>query len=170
MINKLALFVTHNIFLTNSQMDQLINNESISTTGVCVPVWLNAKTTKTTEPAAEFFCEYEINNDKNKEQDIEILENKGYKINLPNKKLPSIKSSSNLSSMSYEERIKYEDKMNKWWKKHGEPENALSLQKTGYMRVVIQKLDQEFELENSIVDVQHIIEIKTIESLIDSIT
>lgn len=169
MINKLALFITHNIFLTNSQMDQLIKNECISITGVCVPVWLNAKTTKTNEPAAEFFCEYKIDNDKNKEQDIEILKNKGYKINLPNKQLPTIKSSPNLSLMSYEERIKYENKMNKWWKKHGEPENALSLKKTGYMRIVIQKLDQEFELENSIVDVQHIIEIKTIESLMDSI-
>lgn len=169
MINKLALFITHNIFLTNNQIDQLLNNNSISTTGVSVPVWLNAKIPKTTEPAAEFFCKYEINNNENENQNIEILEDIGYKINLPNKKVLPPKTPLNLSTMSYEERIKYENKINKWWKTHGESENLLSLQKTGYLRIVIQKLDQEFKLKNSIVDVQHIIEIKTMESLIKSI-
>jgi hypothetical protein len=173
MINKLALFITHNIFLTNDQIEELFNNNYIKTIGVSVPVWINAKNAKTTEPALEFFCEYEIINDKNEKEDVQIIEKKGYKIFMPNSnwKSPKPNNIQELCDMSQEERVAYEKKRDKWWKEHPEPMNIDNLKKSNYFRMQIKKLDQDFnKLKNCIVDVQHAIEIKTIDSLMKSLT
>ena len=80
MNNNLALFLTHHIFLTDKQIKKLFDKQNISILGYSVPVWVNAKTSETTEPAMEFFCQYEI--DISNKNDIELVNKKGYKINL----------------------------------------------------------------------------------------
>jgi hypothetical protein len=160
MINKLALFITHNIFLTNSQIDELIEKNS------CVPVWINSKSRKTTEPASEFFCNYKIINEKQKENEIEI-EKKGYKFFLPNSDWVS-KEWPDSSEMSYNKRNKLEKEISKWWEENPAPMNLNNLKNSNYLRTQIKKLDQEFPKIKAIVDIQHTIEIKSIESLIKS--
>jgi hypothetical protein len=169
MVNKLALFVTHNIFLTNNQLDELIDKNSLEITGVSVPVWVNASNGKTTEPALEYFCKYEIINDLDKQESIEIIDKKGYRIYLPQSDWEPIKDSLDLSNSSEEERKSYEKKMNKWWEKNPEPQSLKTLKKSKYFRTQIKKLDEEFDKLSYKVDVQHIIEIKTMESLIESL-
>lgn len=56
----------------------LVNEQSIKTIGVCLPIWSFNK--GTSEPGEEVFCEYEIIN--NEEKPIETFKNK-YKIYLP---------------------------------------------------------------------------------------
>lgn len=171
MPNKLALFVTHNVFLTNNQIEELLKNQIIKTFGVSVPVWINPKNAKTTEPALEFFCEYEIQNTKEEFGDVIFFE-KGYKILLPNPKWkpPKKMNLEDLVSLSEKERINYEKKRDKWWKENPRPMSLENLNKSKYFRTQIKKLDQIFDdLENCLVDVQHTIEIKTVESLISSL-
>lgn len=167
MIIKLALFVTHNIFLTNNQINKLIDEKSIKCEGISVPVWVNPKNSKTTEPACEIFCKYEIVTEQ-KEDDIEITK-KGYKIYLG--KISAKKTKTiNFLEMTEKERIDYEKKMDNWWKKNALMMDINFLQTSKYFRTKIKKLDQSFNKINSIADVQHTIEIKTIDSLIDSLS
>jgi hypothetical protein len=171
MPNKLALFITHNVFLSNDQIEELLKNEFVETCGVSVPVWINDKTAKTTEPALEFFCEYKIENSQKEFGDIELTK-KGYKIFLPNPKWKAPKKM-NLEEITYlseKERISYEKKRDKWWKENNKPMGLENLIKTKYFRAQIKKLDQIFdELENCLVDIQHTIEIKTVDSLVKSL-
>jgi hypothetical protein len=170
MVNKLALFVTHNIFLTNNQLNELIDKNFLETTGVSVPVWVNASNGKNTEPALEYFCKYEIINDLDKQESIETVDRKGYRIYLPQSDWEPIKETEDFSNLSEEERKNYEKKIKKWWEKNPEPQSIKTLKKSKYFRTQIKKLDEEFDKINYKVDVQHIIEIKTMESLVESLS
>lgn len=173
MPNKLALFINHNIFLSNEQYKELEKNKKIKTLGVSVSVWVNAKTTKTTEPAIEFFCDYEISGEEDcKEENIKITKN-GFKIILPEKieiKNPKDISFEELSKMSKEEREYHERKRKRWWLKNVEPVNLSLLLRTKNLKFKIKKLDKNFSKLNAIADVQHSIEISTKEELIKSLT
>lgn len=172
MPNKLALFVTHNIFLTNNQIEDLLKNNFLNAFGVSVPVWINPKNAKTTEPAMEIFCEYELENTQEEFGDVKFTSS-GYKIFLPNPKwkLPKSIGLEELSSLSEEERKVYEKKRDKWWKDNEKPMSTNNLKTSKYFRIQIKKLDQIFDkIENCLVDIQHTIEIKTIESLEKSLT
>lgn len=173
MPNKLALFINHNIFLSNEQYKELEKNKKIKTLGVSVSVWVNAKTTKTTEPAVEFFCDYEICGEKDcKEENIKITKN-GFKVTLPEKieiKNPKNISFEELSKMSKEEREYHERKRKRWWLKNIEPVNLGLLLRTKNLKFKIKKLDKNFSKLNAIADVQHSIEISTKEELIKSLT
>ena len=170
MINKLALFVTHNIFLTNNHLNELIEKNFLETTGISVPVWVNASNGKTTEPALEYFCKYEIINDLDKQESIETIDKKGYRIYLPQSEWAPIEDTIDLSNLSEGERKSYEKKINKWWEKNPEPQSLKTLKKSKYFRTQIKKLDEKFDKVNYTVDVQHIVEIKTMESLIESLS
>lgn len=169
MINKLALFITHNIFLTNSQANKLVEKNFLKTTGVSVPVWVNSKNGKTTEPASEVFCNYEIINDNEKIEDVEFIDKKGYRIYLPSSDWKLKKWPENNNS-SVEEREKLEESIKKWWEKNPQPMNLENFSKSKYLRCQIKKLDQKFDKINALVDIQHIIEIKLIDDLMNSLT
>jgi hypothetical protein len=170
-MNNLALFVTHNIFFDQKQIKSFLKKDFIKTKGVSVPVWVNAKTSKTTEPAQEVFCEYEIFR-KQEKKDI-LLTKKGYKILLSNEfwTPPEDIDFEKLAKMTEDQRREFEEKRNKWWKKNPKPFDIEDLQKTKYYRLEIKKLNEKFDkLPGQEVDCQHIIEIKTKEMLVSSLS
>lgn len=172
MPNKLALFVTHNIFLTNDQIDELLKNNFIKVFGVSVPVWINPKNAKTTEPAMEIFCEYELENTQEEFGEIKFT-NSGYKIFMPNPKhkKPKLINFEEMANLSEKERKAFEKKRDKWLSENEEPMTANNLIKSKYFRIQIKKLDQIFDkIEDCLVDIQHTVQIKTIESLEKSLT
>ena len=168
MDNNLALFLIHNIFLTNTQIEYFFKKKEIEVVGVSIPVWVNAKTSETSEPASEIFCQYIIKQHR-KESDIEFLKN-GYQISLCNKKnkKPKEINFEELSNMTKEERKEFESKRNKWFKENSKI--ILEYLKNGYYRTEIKKINQTFDkLPNCLIDVQHIVEIKTIDKLNQSL-
>ena len=166
---NLALFVTHNIIFNKQQIKKFFDKDYIKIIGVSVPVWVNAKNSKTTEPAQEFFCKYEIYNNK-KENDVMITKT-GYVIHLAksNWKMPS-KIPKNLANMEENERRLFLEKRDKWWKKNQKQIDILDFEKTKYFRTEIKKLDQKFEkIPNASVDCHHVIEISSTEKLLSSL-
>ena len=170
MINKLALFINHNIFLTKEQIEKILEKKTIKVIGASVPVWLNASTSKTTEPAKEFFCQYRIYYDSKKDEVIQS--NKVYDIFLKKiewKKPENISLEESLK-MTFEERKKHEKKMAIFWKKNPEPPNLNQLQTSGKFNKKILELDVKIEnIENHTVDVQHVLNIKKTEELSKSL-
>jgi poly(3-hydroxyalkanoate) synthetase len=80
--DKIVLTIHHNIFLTREERYKIINRESTTVIGVSVPIWVLNKSGLSTEPGAEVFSLYEINNIAEKELTIRKGKN-GYSINLP---------------------------------------------------------------------------------------
>lgn len=170
-MNNLALFITHHIFLSKKQIEDLYNNNSIETIGHSVPVWVDAKTGETTEPAKEIFCNYKINNTKEYEKNVEIIRRKGYELFLPQLNTwqpPEKIEFDKLSQMTSEERIEYNKKRDLWWKKNPKPLTIEDLVKSGYLRFEVKVLKQSIDKYQCAV--QHVIEIKTIEDLESSLT
>lgn len=77
----LILSIQHNIYLTREQRYGLHNQLDISITGISIPVW-QFENNKTSEPAKEVFCIYNISNPKI-DKPIKILKD-GFNIYLPN--------------------------------------------------------------------------------------
>jgi hypothetical protein len=76
----LTLAISHEIYLTRDQRYRLAAGDSVSVTGISVPVWY-AKG-KTNEPAREVFCNYIIHNSPNAEDQI-YFRMDGYEFNIP---------------------------------------------------------------------------------------
>lgn len=172
MVNKLALFITHNIFLTNDQIEDLIKNNFLETVGVSVPVWINARNSRTTEPASELFLNYElIKSDNRSDNDIEIINKKGYRVYICESNWKPMKQMSleKLAGMSNKSRENYEKKINTWWEKNPKPPCLEDLRTAKYFRTKIKKLDQKFDKIKCVADIQHTLEIKTIDNLINSL-
>lgn len=168
-MNNLALFLTHNIFLTKKEMELLLNKESIQTIGCCVPVWVDAKTGKTSEPAREIFCKYKIKNET-KQKEIKIINKKQYEIYLPNKTnwVPPPKLDfERLSFMNSEQRMSFMKKRDKWWFDNPRPQDVSNLS-NGYLRFEIKKIKRK--IKDIQYNVQHIIEISKKERLEESLT
>jgi hypothetical protein len=169
-MNNLALFVTHSVFLTKEQIDEVLSGRIIDVVGHCVPVWVNAKTGKTTEPGPEIFCNYKINNTEQKEKEIEKIPKKGYEIFLPQKgtwQPPPEIEYEKISTLSSEERQAVMKERDKWWFDNPKPPCADNL-KNGYLRFEIKKTDQKIYKKSY--SAQHIIEIAHIDRLIKSLT
>lgn len=169
-MNNLALFVTHSIFLTKEQIEALLEKKSIETTGYCVPVWINAKTGKTTEPASEIFCDYLIHNISKKSKEIEKITKKGYEIFVPqNKKWkpPEEINYEEISNLSSEERQLFLKERDKWWFDNPKPPSVEDL-KNGYLRFEIKKTDQKIYQKKY--SAQHVVEIADIDRLKKSLT
>lgn len=169
-MSNLALFITHHIFLTKDEIELLLNKNTIETTGHCVPVWINAKTSKTTEPGVEVFCYYRIHNSIEKHMAIEKMPKKGYEIFLPQNiswKPPPDIDYEKISSLSSEERQELMRERDKWWFNNPRPPCSENL-KNGYLRFEIKKTDQKIYGKNY--SSQHIIEIADVERLKKSLT
>lgn len=169
-MNNLALFVTHSLFLTEDQIESLSKGESVCLIGHCVPVWVDAKTGMTTEPASEIFCEYTLHNSKDRSNDIEIVAKKGYEIFVPNADgwvPPPPLDFDQMALWSSEERISHLKERDKWWFNNPKPPNIDGL-KNGYMRFEVKKTKQKVKRKEY--SAQHVIEIANWKRLEDSLT
>lgn len=168
MANNLALFVTHNLFFTEDQIKQLISGSSVKLIGHCVPVWVDAKTGRTTEPASEIFCEYLVHNSKEKSRDIKLSTKKGYEIFVPNDETwtpPSEVSLEELSTMTSEQRSDFMKERDAWWFSNPRPPHIENL-KNGYLRFEIKKTRQKYKKKDYAS--QHVIEMANIRRLEES--
>jgi len=168
-MNNLALFVTHNIFLTKDQIDHLLGGNNQQAIGHCVPVWVDAKTGLTTEPASEIFCTYEITNSKEHIHDLELLPRKGYEIFLPHADawVPPQWDLEKMALMSSEERQKVMAEQDRWWFSNPKPPSVENL-KNGYLRFEIKK--NKNKINRKQYSEQHIIEISHWDRLNKSLT
>lgn len=170
-MNNLAWFVTHNLFLTKEQIDELlIDHSSVEVIGCSVPVWVDAKTGKTTEPATEIFCKYAIHNSSEKDVDIELLPKIGYKIFLPqlrNWDPPDLIDFEKISHLTSEERFVFLKERDKWWFNNPKPPSVEDL-KNGYLKFEIKKVKQKIVRKEY--SAQHVIELSTIKRLEESLT
>jgi hypothetical protein len=169
-MNNLALFVTHSVFLTEEQISSLLEpNGCIDVVGHCVPVWVNAKTGNTTEPASEVFCVYRLHNSGSTAQ-LKNLTKKGFEIFLPGNGDWSPPEELNLERMSLwpsEERMLFLKERDKWWFNNPKPPSADQL-KNGYLRFEVKKTKQRTKgIQYS---AQHIVEIADMKRLLGSLT
>ena len=154
----LHLTISHLIFLTREQRYALINQETISVIGVNVPVWVNGS--KTSEPAVEVFCRYELQNQPTVVQLLQTVD--GYLINLPQKKdaeAPPV-SDDMWRAMPIEEQ-------EAWYKRYRQNHSASNLRdiKEGgsqFLQFHYISLTKELKIV-------HNVEIKTMETLIESL-
>jgi len=79
--NKIALFVSHHIYLTEAERYALNQGTCVNTVGISIPVWFYKGSTS--EPAHELFCDYELVNSKSDLSVINTTDQFGYYINLP---------------------------------------------------------------------------------------
>lgn len=165
-MNNVALFVTHNIFLTKEEASEVADGRTLSTTGHCVPVWVDAKTGKTTEPAKEVFCQYVLHNSEEAEREVRVLPRKGYEIFIPRLSgwtPPPEPDYEKISVWPSEERMALLKEMEKWWFSNPKPLNSEDLRK-GYLRFEAKKIDVKKHPE------QHVVEIAFWERLLGSLT
>lgn len=73
------LVVSHNIFLTKEERYAVIYGQTVKVIGISIPIW--AQQGNTTEPAREIFCNYTISN-SHIEKLVSFAED-GYTISLP---------------------------------------------------------------------------------------
>jgi hypothetical protein len=169
-MNNLALFVTHNLFLTEDQIVELLAGKTVGLIGCCVPVWVDAKTGRTNEPASEIFCEYLIHNSQDKQKDIDIIKKKGYEIFVPNSdewKNPPELDFEKISLMNSEDRMAFLKERDKWWFNNPRPPNVENL-RGGYLRFEVKKTKQKVQRKEY--SAQHVIEIAKLKRLEDSLT
>lgn len=166
-MNDTAFFITHNIFLTENQTKMLVSGESVETTGNCVPVWVDAKTGLTTEPAKEIFCLYRIHNIVDSERDVKIIPRKGYEIFLPHSSWspPPEINLDEASGWSSEERKLHMEEMEKWWFNNPKPPDSSNLS-GGYLRFEVKKTYGKDKVKYP---EQHIVEISLWDRLLESL-
>lgn len=184
---KLVLFVNHNIFLTRDQRYAIVNRERVETTGVSVPVWMEYNTGKTTEPAEEVFCRYRLDNDESRKPSVRGLRSSdghgtGYWINLPQlpadwQDLPPI-DVDQLGEMSSQERQRFCELRDQWFKKNPTPPNGNFLRDVGdrggeylrfEMKMSAKMNSQTVDLSKLKILVSHSVEIKTLDRLEESL-
>ena len=150
--------ISHLIFLTRDERYALANRENVTTIGVSIPVWTRAKDTLI--QANEVFCRYIL---QNKLDNVRIFMSPGgYSINLPQKieiEAPFI-SNEEWRGMSLMEQ-------ESWYIKHRTPPTAENLKDikdggSAYLKFHYVSLSKELKTI-------HNIEIKTIESLLQSL-
>jgi hypothetical protein len=167
-MNNIALFVTHSIFLTDDEALSLAGGRSVETTGHCVPVWVDAKTGRTTEPANEIFCHYKLNNLKEVDREIGILPGKGYEIFLPHCSSwspPPDLDYEKISTWPSEERIALMKEMDRWWFSNPRPPDASDIGR-GYLRFDTRRTEGTGRKSHQ---EQHVVEIAKWERLIGSL-
>jgi len=167
-MNDLALFVTHNIFLAEDEAVRVADGETIYTTGHCVPVWVNAKTGKTTEPAKEIFCRYVIHNSAEIEREVRMIPKKGYEIYIPRRSdwiPPPEIDYDKVSTWSSEDRMALVKEMDRWWFANPRPPDAENLRR-GYLRFETKRAESGKKSYNE----QHVVEIALWDRLRSSLT
>jgi hypothetical protein len=167
MISKhpLMLIISHNIALTREERYKLVNKEKIEVIGASVPVWHYKG--DTSEPAVEVFGKYYISNEDGRSNVKGVKD--GYLVNLPqmpeNWEEPYRPTNDEWRSMTASEQEGYREILRNY------PRSANNL------RDVSDKGSQylSWEEHNKIKEkdrncsVSHIVEIRTVESLEESI-
>jgi hypothetical protein len=169
-MNNLALFVTHYLFLTRDQIEEITKGNSLDVLGHNVPIWVDAKTGKATEPGKEFFCNYRINNIKSRSNDIIIKPRKGYEVFLPSvlKWVPPPElDMKEVSLLPENERKLILKDRDRWWFNNPKPFGVEDL-KNGYIRFEVKKTKQK--IQGKEYSAQHVIEIAEMSRLLDSLT
>lgn len=170
MINNLGLFITHHVFLTDEQISELAVGNSVCCIGHCVPVWIDAKTGKTTEPAKEVFCQYRLFNDEGKSRMVECEKAKGYSLWLPKSKdwsPPDEIDFEEMSGWTSERRAEFLKQRDAWWFSNPRPPDIEDLSR-GYLRFEVKVTD--LKVGRRKYSVQHMVEISKTERLIQSLT
>lgn len=166
-MNNIALFVTHNIFLTEDEASRVADGHTVSTTGHCVPVWIDAKTGNTTEPAKEVFCQYVVHNSPETEREVRVMPKKGYEIFIPKCsgwEPPEKLDQEKISVWPSEERMALFKQMEKWWFSNPRPMDAENLRR-GYIRFETKKTETGRRARHE----QHVVEIAFWNRLINSL-
>lgn len=166
-MNNIALFVTHSVFLTEDDATKLADGETIGAVGHCVPVWINAKTGKSTEPAREIFCNYVLHNSREKEREVKVMPKKGYEIFLPKCSgwVPPPESDyEKMALWPSEDRIAYVREMERWWFSNPKPPDAEDLRR-GYLRFEVRKTESRPKQHSE----QHVVEISFWKRLAESL-
>lgn len=167
-MNNIALFVTHSVFLTEDEAKSLASGGTLETTGHCVPVWVEAKTGRTTEPANEIFCLYRINNLEGSERDVKILPRKGYEFFLPHCsswKPPPAPDYEKMSVWPSEDRVALMKELDRWWFSNPRPPDASDVGR-GYLRFDIRRSEGKGNKHHQ---EHHVVEISTWPRLLDSL-
>lgn len=168
--NNLGLFITHHVFLTDAQKAALMSEKRVSCIGHCVPVWVDAKTGKTTEPAKEIFCRYDVLNIEEKTGDISLLDGVGYQIWLPKASSwtppPPIDFEA-MSTWTEEKRAEFLKERDAWWFSNPKPPDAEDVFR-GYLRFEVKK--QGLKIGRRSYSAQNIVEIASTNRLVESLT
>lgn len=166
-MNNIALFVTHSIFLTKEESEKLAEGGVLETRGHCVPVWVDAKTGRTTEPAKEIFCTYRLCNSEHTQREVRIMPRKGYEIFIPKNsawKPPPSPDYEKMAVWPSEERMAFMREVEKWWFSNPRPPDSENL-KSGYLRFECRKNEQRPKPHQQ----QHVVEISLWDRLYGSL-
>lgn len=170
MTNNLALFVTHHIFLTDDQIKEVSSGSTVLCQGCCVPVWVDAKSGKTTEPAKEIFCQYELSVSAGGPGWVDVAKKRGYKITIPRASEwnpPKELDFESLSSSSPEERALILRDRDEWWFRNPKPMDIEDLMR-GYVRFDSKMTDQKIGRKKY--SCHHVVEIAAVKRLVGSLT
>lgn len=167
-MNNLALFATHNIFLTENEISKVVGGEEIRVVGCCVPVWVNAKTGKTTEPASEIFCDYVVVPGEDG-GNVEFIPRRGFKIMLPKTDWsgPDEVEYEEVAKMTSAERAALMKIRDKWWFNNPRPQDIDNLRR-GYLRFEVKRLKEKNSRGSY--SVQHVVEVASMDRLVGSLT
>lgn len=169
MTNNLGLFVTHHMFLTDDQIAKVVSGEKVTCVGHCVPVWVDAKTGKTTEPANEIFCRYDVFNSAEKNNEVVPLIGEGYEIWLPRNSWeppPEIDFES-MAEWTSEQREAFQKERDMWWFNNPRLPDASDLA-AGYIRFEFKEKD--LKVSKRRYSAQHIVEVASLSRMMDSLT
>lgn len=169
MTNNLALFIIHHVFLTDDEAKSVAEGGSASCLGHCVPVWVDAKTGRTTEPAREVFCGYEICGSEPGFGKVDLIERKGYKITVPRAGAWSPPENIDFESMADwtgEMRAEFMAARDAWWFNNPRPPDAENIL-SGYLRFEVK--EQGLKLGRRKYSLQHVVEIQSQKRLLQSL-
>jgi hypothetical protein len=170
MSNNLALFVTHHVFLTDHEISMAVCGRSLRKIGHCVPVWVDAKTGKTTEPAKEVFCDYHLAGISGSSGEVKLEGDATFRIMLPNAgawEPPQELDFAEMAEWTSEMRIEFMNKRDAWWFSNPRPPDFQDLAR-GYLRFEVRK--QDLKLGRRKYSAQHVVEIASEKRLLDSLT
>lgn len=168
MTNNLALFITHHVFLTDAEISKATVGEKTSVVGHCVAVWVDAKTGRTTEPAKEIFCAYEIEGLPNGPGDLEPVDGVGFRIRLPRAsewKPPEEVDFAKMALWTSEMREEFLKKRDAWWFNNPKPMDVSDLA-NGYVRFDVKK--QGMKVGRRKYSVQHVVEVASVRRLTET--
>jgi len=168
MSDNLGLFITHHLFLTDEQIEDVVSGRGASCVGHCVPVWMDAKTGRTTEPAREVFCSYKVFNSTDKINAVESTGRRGYSIWLPRSdgwSPPEAIDFGALAGMDKDQRARFLEDRDRWWFNNPRPMDADDLSR-GYLRFEIKIRD--LKVGRRKYSAQHIVEMSSMDRLLES--
>lgn len=139
-----TLTISHYVYLTKEQRYALHAGQEVEVVGVSVPVWFHKGTTS--EPAKELFCKYKLTNEKTNKVIFQTEE--GYAVNLPQPQAEKITDETPIATGYSDKLLNVEDKGSEY------------LDFRQYNR--IKQGDKEF-------NVVHFVEIKTLETLMETL-